>query len=878
MYTYGFRTGQYKLDKNILGNKGLNLVNMTRLGISVPQGFIIPSTAWEEDIRTEESRLEEKLWNEVLEQIKNLNHEGKTFGDNDSPLLLSVRSGAGFSMPGMMDTILNIGLNDGNLSGLSKSIGKWAAHDSYRRMIQMFGSTVYEIHNGLFIEKLDGYMSQNGVKEINDLSISQLDDLIEINKDLLKEYGKEMPQDSYIQLERAVRSVFESWDNPGAIAYREFNGIPSDYGTAVVVQQMVFGNAKGISGTGVYFTRNPKTGDNNPFGEILYRAQGEDVVSGYCRPKDISNFAEIFGKEKYEELKQIGKKLENHFHTPQDIEFTVENGNLWILQTRNAKFTGKAAFEIVRSMLDEKLIGIPEAIRMITPGHIIELTKGKFAKNEDQLISLLLTKGIPASYGICSGPIALSPEEVRRVSKDGIKPILIMDHIDPNDVDTLIKSAGVITTKGGSASHMAIIMRALSVPGIVGARNIELNAGHVIIDGENIKEGEWVSFDGGTGSIYKGVIEIKEKEGLSEEVKKLIALKHHYLGKSPWSAACYKTSREHNRNTLSKKINDFISQKSWKSTKARTIDLLNHIFPESEIISSTVHSPSDEDGIRKALIEVINSGFDNSPRTTHFPERLAGAPWAYGPNDVNDIDTFLHGEWKGKYGGFSKWKDDEDLEAIIVSKEPIGKMNSDLAHEHFSFTVSLLEGIVPKVVVSINIGSPHLRQFERSESNDLIILTASINPNGAFNLGSIRMQIGNVHLKENILEKIMNSEKGTNLSKIKRVLDKIDIVNLPASEQKLLQLIEHGIIPIQYYNLIIKESSLLVAKKVQEKVFRTWWREEISLPHLMCALDDTIGSSVLEGQGRFSEGNVKWCLAYGVKGSEEKEKAEIGRE
>lgn len=876
-YTYNIHKDRYKLDRHLLGNKGVNLVNLHRLGIPTPQGFIISTQAWKNEQHTDSETLSRNIWDEVLKRFKEVQSQRKTSNSSEFPLLVSVRSGSAYSMPGMMDSILNVGLNEKSIPTLSEHIGEWAAYDSYRRLIQMFGATVFQIHEGLFIQRLDEYMQKCKVEVYKDLSVNQIKQLIQINKEILTATGKSIPQDPLQQLNMAVKSVFSSWDKPGAVAYRDFNGVPYDIGTAVVVQEMVFGNATGTSGTGVFFTRNPKTGENKPFGEILARAQGEDVVSGYYHPVDMDSFPELFGQKNYALLTNIGSRLEKHFHMPQDIEFTIENGKLWILQTRNAKFTGQAVFKVVESMIGGKEISMHEAIRMISPGHIIELTKGKFLLDQVTLQQSLLTKGIPASYGVCTGQIALSPAKARDLSKKGINPILVMDHIDPNDIDTLIKSAGIITTKGGSASHMAIIMRAVSKPGIVGTQNIVLEKEKILVGDNEMSEEDWISFDGGNGEIYNGKFEIEGTKLLSPDEQRIIKLREQHLGKSGWSAACYKVDKKYSRKTVINKIDLFLDQCNWKSTKSRTIDLLNHLFPETEMISSKVISPSDKKGLRNALIDVIESGYENAPRTTHYPEKLSGAPWSYGPNRISEIDEFISGKWKGKYKGFSEWKKDKTFETVIVSKEQKGKMDPDLAKSHFSFTVSLLEGIIPKVVVSINLGSPHLRQFERVSAEELLTLTASINPDSQSNLGAIKLQLGQNHLKKNIISKVLTSKKNDDLWKIQKILKNTIHHNSSdtGTESKLLELIEQGLIPLELYRLIVKEDSMLIVNEVRKKTFEQWWKPSIALPHLMCALEDTTGASVLEGQGRVIDKKVSWCLIYGVKGSEEKEKAKL---
>ncbi len=358
-------------------------------------------------------------------------------------------------------------------------------------------------------------------------------------------------------------------------------------------------------------------------------------------------------------------------------------------------------------MLKNYEISENEAIRIISPADIQEITNNKLIKvNIDKIVKV---KGIPASTGVATGYIALNKEIIRKLNKQHKSAILVDDHIDPNDVDTLFSSVGVVTTKGGSASHMAIIMRAAEKPGIVGAQSIVINHDdrYISIGNKIFNEGDPISIDGNTGEIFFANLKIKKFKSINQNQLEILNKRDEILGRSPWSSACYKVKKEFQRSNFIEKIRNVSNNLTWKSTKARVVEIINSLIPQEYIIQSKVLKPNDTESIKRAFIEVLKDGFENSPRTTHYPERLSGAPWAFGPNKVKDIDDFIFGNWDGKYFGLKNWLDD-DLEAIIIGKEPKEKMNPEKANEHFAFTVTMLTGNPFKLIISINTGSPHL--------------------------------------------------------------------------------------------------------------------------------------------------------------------------
>ncbi|RLJ00230.1 MAG: pyruvate, phosphate dikinase [Candidatus Aenigmatarchaeota archaeon] len=517
-WVYFFGEGDTK-DKMLLGGKGANLGEMKKIGLPVPAGFTITTKACNEYYGNNKN-WPPGLKEQVMENLKRLEHEsGKKFGDPSDPLLVSVRSGAPISMPGMMDTILNLGLNDSSVKGLAKqTANERFAYDSYRRFIQMFGNVVLGIKHELFEEVLDSYKKG---RNDTDLSSDELKRVVESYKELIKkETGKEFPQDAMEQLFMAINAVFESWNNKRAITYRKLNKIPDDLGTAVNVQQMVFGNMGWDSGTGVGFTRNPSTGENKLYGEYLLNAQGEDVVAGIRTPKEIEKLKEDMPKV-YEELVRIRDILEKHFKDMQDFEFTIERGKLYILQTRNGKRTAQAAVKIAVDMVKEGLISKEEAIMRIEPEHLKQLLHERIDPNAKLNI---IAKGLAASPGAASGIVVFDADEaVRLVEQESMDVILVRTETSPEDIHGMAVAKGILTSRGGMTSHAAVVARGMGKCAVVGCESIKIDekAKRMRIGEIEIKEGEWLTIDGTTGNVILGKVKTIEPS-LAGEFKELM--------------------------------------------------------------------------------------------------------------------------------------------------------------------------------------------------------------------------------------------------------------------------------------------------------------------------------------------------------------------
>lgn len=510
VYFFGGGTADGKAElKDILGGKGANLAEMSRMGIPVPPGFTITSEVCNLYFQNNK-RYPKELKHQVDENLAKIEKIiGAKFGDKGNPLLLSVRSGARVSMPGMMDTILNVGLNENTVCGLAKGTSNERfAYDSYRRFIQMYGKIVMGMPGEVFEKLLEDEKERKGLTLDTELSTDGLKNLLERMKSEIKEVsGKECPSDPYVQLWGAISAVFESWNTPRAIAYREANDIPSEWGTAANIQAMVFGNMGNRSGAGVVFSRNPSTGERKLFGEFMCNAQGEDIVAGIRTPQPISDLAK-FMPQCYQELSDISQRLERHFKDLQDIEFTIHDGKLWILQTRAGKRTAQAGVKIAIDMAREKLISKKEALRYIAPEDIEQLlypTLDPTVKKE------VVATGLPASPGVASGKIIFDPEELAQLAREGGDEfILVRNKTSADDFPGIRAAIGVLTATGGITSHAAVVTRGMGKTCIVGASGININeVREEFVAGNRIfRKGDYITLDGTEGEVLSGKLPV----------------------------------------------------------------------------------------------------------------------------------------------------------------------------------------------------------------------------------------------------------------------------------------------------------------------------------------------------------------------------------
>jgi len=505
--------GDWDQVRGLLGGKGANLADMTRIGLPVPPGFTVTTAACNAYLAAG-AQFPEGMWEQELEALKLVEKEtGKKFGDPQNPLLVSCRSGAKFSMPGMMDTVLNIGLNDVTAAGMVQLTGdERFVYDSYRRLVQMFGSVVLGIADEAFEDPLEAYKHKKGVKSDTDLTAEDWKSLTEVFKQVVrKEQGYDFPQDPFEQLRLATEAVFKSWNGKRAIDYRNAAGIAHDLGTAVNIVTMVFGNMGWDSGTGVAFTRNPATGEKVLYGDYLLNAQGEDVVAGIRNTNPISQLAADM-PDVYKQFIEITDKLEKHYKDMQDVEFTIEHNRLWMLQTRNGKRTAKAAVKIAVDMVNEGLISKEEAVLRVTPENVDTLLHPQFdakakASAKDQ--GNLVAKGVNASPGAAVGQVYFDANTAESMAKEHKQDvIMVRPFTKPDDVHGMLAAKGILTSEGGATSHAAVVARQFGVPCVVGASDIriDLEKREMSVSGKVVKEGEWISVDGTTGEVYIGQI------------------------------------------------------------------------------------------------------------------------------------------------------------------------------------------------------------------------------------------------------------------------------------------------------------------------------------------------------------------------------------
>ena len=546
-WVYLFSEGNAKM-RDLLGGKGAGVAEMTNAGLPVPPGFTITTEACNAYYDAGK-QFPQGLWEQVLAALKIVEQQtGKGFGNKENPLLVSVRSGAKFSMPGMMDTVLNLGINDETVQGLVRLTGdERFAYDAYRRFIQMFSKIVLDTDPRDFEHVLDAYKERAGVKTDAEIPAAELKKLVAEFKQIAeRQSGEPFPTDVYKQLQKAIEAVFSSWNNRRAIDYRNFNKIPHNLGTAVNVQSMVFGNMGNDSGTGVAFTRDPSTGEEHLYGEYLLNAQGEDVVAGIRTPSKIERLQQELPRV-YDEFQEIARRLEQHYHDMQDLEFTVEKGHLYMLQTRSAKRTAQAAVKAAVDMVEEGLISEQEAVKRVDPFQVYQLLLPRFDEEEKKRAEKegrLLGKGLNASPGAASGKAIFDADRAEQQGKAGIPVVLVRPETSPDDVHGMLVAKGVLTARGGATSHAAVVARGLGLPCVAGAEGIHVSeeerlfrvAGSDIV----IREGDDISIDGATGEVFAGVIKTVDADYEKEaDLKKLLGWADSLRKLGVWANADY---------------------------------------------------------------------------------------------------------------------------------------------------------------------------------------------------------------------------------------------------------------------------------------------------------------------------------------------------
>ncbi|HZS75188.1 MAG TPA: pyruvate, phosphate dikinase [Ktedonobacteraceae bacterium] len=546
-WVYLFSEGNARM-RDLLGGKGAGVAEMTNAGLPVPPGFTITTEACNAYYEAGK-HFPPGMWEQALEALKIVEQQtGKGFGKKENPLLVSVRSGAKFSMPGMMDTVLNLGLNDETVQGLVQLTGdERFAYDAYRRFIQMFSKIVLDTDPKDFERVIDEYKERAGVSTDAEIPAADLKKMVSEFKQIAeRQSGQPFPTDVYQQLSKAIEAVFSSWNNKRAIDYRNFNKIPHDLGTAVNVQSMVFGNMGNDSGTGVAFTRNPSTGEKKLYGEYLLNAQGEDVVAGIRTPSPISRLQDEL-PQVYQQFQEIAKRLEEHYHDMQDLEFTVEKGRLYMLQTRSAKRTAQASVKVAVDMVEEGLITEQEAVKRVDPQHVYQLLLPRFDEEEKKKAASegrLLAKGLNASPGAASGKAVFDADRAEEMGKHGIAVVLVRPETSPDDVHGMLVAKGVLTARGGATSHAAVVARGLGLPCVAGTEGIRVNEEERLfrVAGTDkvIHEGDDISIDGATGEVFQGIIRTVDPDFEKEvDLQKLLSWADKYRRLGVWANADY---------------------------------------------------------------------------------------------------------------------------------------------------------------------------------------------------------------------------------------------------------------------------------------------------------------------------------------------------
>ncbi len=542
-WVYLFREGNAEM-RDLLGGKGAGLAEMVRAGLPVPPGFTITTQACNAYFANNK-RFPEGMWDQTLEALREVEREtGKRFGDPANPLLVSVRSGAKFSMPGMMDTVLNLGLNDRTVEGLARlTNNERFAYDAYRRFVSMFGRIVKGIDGEKFEEILNSYKEKTEGKQDTDLTADMLKQIVADFKALYqRELGEPFPEDPYEQLRAAIAAVFDSWMGKRAVDYRNFHKIPHDLCTAVNIVTMVFGNMGYDSGTGVAFTRDPSTGEKVLYGEYLPNAQGEDVVAGIRTPKRIAQLAQEM-PEVYKQFEEIAQRLERHYREMQDLEFTVERGKLWMLQTRRGQRTAAAAVKIAVDMVHEGLITKEEAVQRVEPAQVYQLLLPRFDERDKQRAAdegALLGRGLNASPGAASGMAVFDADTAQALGREGKAVILVRPETSPDDVHGMLEARGILTQHGGATSHAAVVARGLGKPCVAGAEAIRVGVKQFTANGVVVREGDLISIDGTTGEIFRGPIKTVVPEFKKEvQLQELLSWADEFRRLQVWANADY---------------------------------------------------------------------------------------------------------------------------------------------------------------------------------------------------------------------------------------------------------------------------------------------------------------------------------------------------
>lgn len=865
-----------------LGGKGAGLATMAELEIPVPPAFIILTDAGLSYFRSSK-QVPNKLKLQVETALGKLSQSAqKTFGDHHNPLLVSVRSGAPISMPGQMSTIINVGMNNTVASEMGNNTVATTLHQRlYKSLAIAVGVEQEEL------EKLENTWLENyQLVTLEDATPKQTQGLISnISALIKKKTGKEVSEDPYHQLWTAIRAVWESWDTPTMRDYRRVLGVKNDMSTAVVVQQMILGNADSQSGTGVIYSRNPITG-LDVYGSFLFRAQGEEVVSGERKTLELDALQSKFPKL-HDELLGYTAKLESHYGYPVEVEFTIEKGQLWLLQVRRAVLSDRATIQYIVDQKTSGKINQEEAVELVNPSLIERLHLPVFStqsKHEAQQQGRLITKGMPASPGVGRGLAVVSDKAITEAVQSKQPFILVRQTLDPREHSIYKNSQGIISASSSVGSHGALMANVLKKPCIVGCENlsnVDEDTGTFKLNGRVISEGITISVDGIYGEVFEGDIEVDSPE-MFDALRTFAEWWNEYDGTrgnpnpldgrphSPWANATY-SSNPTDIQIYRQKARELLTRNNWSTEKAQVIEIM-HLIPEEARIKQVVIDANDKQLLKTLMYDVIKKGLWNGPRTALGPNSEGSSPWQMGIKTYEQVDAFLEdpsfqGVEKAPRAGYPRWMHPTENEnwkdapvQIIVMYDPPEKGMESVENEHFVCNVTCRSN-PDEINIDINIGTAQTRSFEKISPSQLIRVTMSLNSNMPYLRGQRTLVFGDNYWDRANLDKIAKMLGMTNA--------KPDNLETSIREQ-----MEQGIISEQILKRLVGSRTYKIARFVEEKVFDEWWQPPFKLPFIMRALDEVYSLQVLEIQGRAdSAGKVEWFLIYDAKGREEKKTA-----
>jgi len=792
------------IDTDLLGNKGARLVEMTRLGLPVPPGFILTTEVWQ--AFDKEGYLPASVWQETIKQLDRLEQKtGKKFGDPTTPLVVSVRSGAPYSVPGMLTTVLDVGLNDQTVSGLAEKTGEWCAWDSYRRALESFAKSKNIDLNppAIFFVLREKYKISSGP-----LPIEALKEVVQNYKSTLSKQRVYFPQDPKVQLRSAVEAVLRSWNSPVADSYRQEKGIPFRSGTAVTIQQMVFGNIDAKhSGSGVYFTRDPQSADLKPRVSYAPGAQGNDIVTSRAIPKrdSLRSFSQAFRVE----LMEIGKVLEHYYSWPQEIEFTFEGGKPWILQVRNARLSPKATLATLEDLVDSGALTIETATRHLNAPRIEALLSPGFDSKETEKAKKegrLLGSGTPLSPGIAQGKAVRNLGEVQKLSKFGEPVILALERLTHEELVKLPEEVkGITLHLGGAGSHIAQLLRYVR-----DGRGIPTISG---LEPDLLIPGQTVSLEANKGLVFAGKLPLAREVSLPFDSLNFLRRCQELLHQNPWIAACYPVGEENYCSKLQTEATEIFeeSRSKWQSLKAQTAEMIERVIPKVIHERYRIYKPEQTDNLKTAVAKILSEGDEASIRTGHNPPLPGHEPWQR-ISQMDELEAFLtQDDFPGEYGGLLRLREDPTLTEVLVGQFPRGKLDPELASQHCTFTVSCQGN---HVTIQLCPHTAQLRDFEpedpeKADPERFITIVATIDPEGKWGLGKITTTFGKR------LEKDPQAPQFTEL--------------------------------------------------ITQKVLREWWQPPYFLPHRMAAFNAAANLNSIDGQARLYPDGNSWCYIYDMK-------------